>query len=418
MNSTSQYQRDAFQKLLNNNELFSSLNESDKEQTINFFNTIQSDFDLGDSGYTLEKVANTILAKPNKYTSYSSVFSVIYGFGIKMHTNDEEFEALIKKYSHVCLDLPFETSISKCSLANYIYRHLTDRSKFMRNNMSCVDVFNMLKIVVKYLPKTTGLLMTNSNQMDLHSLEFFDKVMADDFESVDVNEDEDDNLSDKFSTMCDNNMLNMKIFKLLLENSAYSENDFDKLLTFLYCRDDTLRLQIIKKIRPSLLSVNIDQLSKIIFYGRSDILQFIIDNIPDQFNQITQNNNPYDIESCNTKIDYIKDIWDGWSWYNDECDKPCIGCNEFNKVQKLMSENSSCVMTDDIIKSWLKFIIGCSRRYDCTYYFVDKSELISMLSLKYETKDDIKQMVNIVGSKIAWDILKKRDDSILQLLLE
>jgi len=419
MYSSNQYRQNAFQQLLNDNKLFNSLNEDEKTQVMNFFVTLKHDFNLDDNGYFTEKIVNSVLGEPSEYTSYSSVFSQIY-HSIEKIENFEKFEELLIKYKNVRLDLPFKTSAGKSNLATHLYTKLTSRDVFSRGSkLTCEERLDILKIIVTHLPKSTSMLISNSNAMDLISLDHFDLVMNDDFKMPEITEDMDDGMDDYNNGICQDAMEVIKIFKLLIKNEVYDETKFDKLLTFLYCRCDMMRLEIIKKLKPSLLSINTDQLSKIIFYGRSNALQFVIDNLLDQFNQITSENNPYDILACGTKIDYIHDIWNNWSWHNDECDKPCIGHGDFDEVCKLMSEHSTCVMSDDITQSWLKKIIGIemSRRKEGLHYFVEKSILISMLSLKHESKDDVKRMVEIVGYDTAWNILKKCNSSILQLLL-
>ena len=71
-----------------------------------------------------------------------------------------------------------------------------------------------------------------------------------------------------------------------------------------------------------LLDINIEQLQKIIHYGRLQIFEFLLETISHKIFNILKNSNPFDFS--NSTFDYIDDIWDGNFWYENEYTKKII----------------------------------------------------------------------------------------------
>lgn len=401
-------------KLLDECDVFVNANQQDKLTFYFFFNTIQKDFEL--SNYDLEKLIEKIMKNSNKYTSYYTIFYSLYEYDyqIKKLIGSPNFDMLLQKYNGVQLCLPtLELSQDKSSLSSHIYSKLTGRKNLFRNEISCNEAFNALRVLVMYLSKCTDRMTSISNNTRYVGPRRLEMVMDESF-------DMDGYKYEKYNNDKEQ-ILNAKIFILLLKNNKYEDTDFVDMLTFFYCRQDMLRLEIIKQIKPELLTLNLTQLIKIIFYGRSLVLQFVIDNIPDQFKQIIDQYNPFNIELLKEHgksredkvIRYIDDIWNGWNWYNDECDKPHVGSNDFDKVFEIMKTNSTHALDNDTIKLWLRIVL----KHD-EGYFIEKDKLMSMLSLDLSTKAGIVQAVEMVGYPSIWTILKEENSDVLKILLE
>jgi hypothetical protein len=400
--------------LLNKYTPFVDANLDDKVIICDFFDTIMIDFET--SNYELEKIIKRFLETPSKYTSYYIIFTELYEYGTRIESlssNLDKLEKLLIKYNNVSLDLPFEVSSYKYSFSSYIYDKITKRDIFFGNDLNCNIVFAMLKVIVRYLPKCTDIVISNSNDTREVNEQLYIQIMDDSFDICSFKSN---------YVISSDDILKIKTFKLLIENNVYNEDTFSNLLSFLYFRQDMLRLAIIKELRPELLSINLVQLIKIIFYGRHLVLQFILDNLFDQFKQLTEQYNLYNIALLKDHgknkrdmiIEYIDDIWNGWNWHNDEHEKPYISYNDFDKVFELMSSNSTCIFNKDLIKLWLKIVVV----HDNGYYFIEKDKLLLMLRLNISTKDGIKEMVDAIGYPATWIMLQKGNSNVLKLLLE
>lgn len=399
-------------QLLSQYNAFLSADENGKLMIYNVYNNIKVQCNLSD--YEFENTVKKTLTKPSKNTSYHSIFGIIYEYDyqIKNSLNLETLELLLKNYNNVVLTLPFETCGVEFSFASFIFSKLAKRSKFDVRNLTYNEILNMLKIVIPFLQKHTSILVENSNRLHPINLKFVDVINDD---SLDIDKFKEERYhSDR------EEILTTKIFKLLLENNVQDPTTFPELLTFLYCRQDMCRLTLIKQIKPELLSINLVQLIKIIFYGRNKALEFVIENLPEQFQNIVAQYNPYDIallkEHGGTKrnmiINYIDDIWNGWNWYNDEHDKPHVGSCNFDEVFRLMSVHSTCVLNEELTKLWLRIVLKHEDDY-----FIEKEKLIEKLNLNIKTKEGIARMIEVMGYKYTWSILQKEDSNVLKLLL-
>lgn len=409
-NTFGKYQYDKFIELFSNNEKYTRLTNAEQMTVHNFLCDLHKDLNI--PTYKLDDIVKQLLSEKSKYISYYSIINDAYKYSnLERITNDlEKLEALLVKYNGVNIELPFEVSESekkyKFRLPEYIYNNIT-RIGIERNTITN-DTIKILKIVIKHLSKRTSKLISNSNNMRCANSLNVEELIKDDF-----------NIEETKKKYDSEDLVLLKIFQLLIENNVYDIDKFPKLLSFLYFRGDLTRLEIIKRFRPELLTINLSQLIKIIFYGRYKVLQFILNNIPDQFQQLVQAHNPYDITLLkDSRIHYVHDIWDGLSWHNDEHEKPYIGTNKFDKVSELMKENSNCIFSNEHIKSWLQIVSDCEEYSQESHYFVDKNKLISMLNLDSNTKNGIKQLVDAIGLDATWNIIKEKESDVLALLLE
>ena len=401
---------------------YTSLEQNDKDTLMTFFSTVQEDFKV--SSYDMEKFIKKILEKPSKYFSYYSIFSDMYAYDYQLEvlTNLDFLEGLLTKYNSVKLNLPLDVNNTDShNLATFLYDKLTKRNRLFGNKIKYNDALKMLKIVTKYLPCRghAGYLNSNVLHGDKIGARNFDIILDD---SYDINNHPSDGL---FSCGIKEDILNAKIFKLLIENGKYIKSDFTDVLSLLYFRQDILKLNIIKQLKPELLSLNLTQLIKIIFYGRSLTLEFVIANANDDFNGIVQSSNPYDItllkladKEEDREIDYIDDIFNGWSWGNDECERPRVGSRDFTKVFELMTTYSTHALDDLTTKSWLQ-IIAVEDSDETGKYFIKKDVLLAMLKLDITTKEGIMRTIEAIGDEATWEMLKSSSDhNILKVLIE
>lgn len=414
------YQTNLITQFLFKHETFILTTDENKLTIQTFFETINNDFNL--PSYKIEEIIEKFLKKPNNSLSYYTIFTIIYKheqtFESLMDSN--KLKNLLNKYNNVTLNLPFETSAQAASLANYLCNNLIKKkSDNFVHSMNSNDMFNMLKIIIPYSTVHVKQLISNSNMFDLFGEEYYDQIINDNFNIQPYVQSDIE--PDQWKMLTENDILLAKVFKLLIQTFDNKENNIDQLLTFLYCRQDIVRLNIIKQFRPELLSVNMIQLIKIIFYGRNKSLQFVIDNVPNQFKQITEEHNVFDILllSDDTKINYIKDIWNGLNWYNDECEKPHIGNSDFDKVFELMrlntTENTVSIFDNTVIRLWLKERV--LHYTDHHAYFIEKTKLMSMLNLDMTTKEGIIYAIDTIGHESVWRILAKKGSGILKVLL-
>jgi hypothetical protein len=399
-------------------------NASQRTQLIfyNFFNTLKIDFNM--CNYNIVRIVEYIFKKASEYTSYSTIFSLILDFDskIKIFIKSPNFENLLQKYNDVQLHLPiFDFNKQNSSLSSYIFYKLTEsKSSIFYETITYNDIFETLSIVIKHgkndkFSSDIQTVISIVNNDGTNTVGMLDIIMDDNFDINSYN-----------TTFSERNrqirILKNKIFKLLIQYKNYTKECFSTLLTFLYCRQDMLNLEIIKRLRPEMLSVNLTQLIKIIFYGRDLALQFVIDNVPNEFNQIVEQYNPYDIEllkihgkTNNDKRLYIlEDIWNHWNWGNDEGDKTIIGYCNHNNVIEIMKKysNHDLENNNDVIIKWLKIVALRDN-----VYFIETDKLINMLKLDLTTKDGIIKAVELIGHALTWRIIREKSDDMLKLLL-
>jgi hypothetical protein len=219
-------------------------------------------------------------------------------------------------------------------------------------------------------------------------------------------------------------IFSLKLFGLHLTNNNDLKipSDFCEILSFLLVRQDMLRLEIIRALRPDLLSINLTTLIMIVFYGRAESLQFVIDHMRDHFLTIITSNNPYDISQLQSAEDEkyydfnsIEDIWDGHNWYNDLGERPIIGTTDFDKTFDILNSFSTDYPTvkfgEKEILMWLE--TGVVERY-----FIKREKLLTLLKSDLTTRDGIKRFIEVVGLQTAWSILRSKDADTLAILLQ
>jgi hypothetical protein len=394
-------------KLLEQCNAYNNCNETDKKQIVKFIDDIAEDFDLQVS-YRLKDIIDIFDTDCCKYMSYLTIFTNIYKYSgiMSLTDNVDKLRYLIIKYNNVKINLPFNVSDHSASLSLYLFNLIKEnvRPHSLKDHNKPFEIF---KVLVPYLPNQVSMVIGLCyGTATIESLTDYAFVIDDEYDMK------------KYSKYNRNTLLFAKFFKLLIEHHTYDKEEFSKLLKLLYCRQDMISLNIIKQYKPELLSINTEQLVKIIFYGRNESMLFVIENLRNEFNEIIALHNPYDISLIDdSPIDIISDIWNGWCWYNDECDKPLIGTFDFDEIVKLMNSNTSCVFEYSLKLKLLKELMNMER-YE-QIYFVTIKKLIEMCDLNILSKNDIKKIIESVGLTTAWELIKYLDDgNVLTLIVD
>ena len=394
-------------KLLEQCNAYNNCNETDKQQIVKFIDDIVEDFDLKFS-CRLKDIVDIFDTDRCKNMSYLTIFTNVYKYYSVMQLTDnvDKLRYLVNKYNNVKIDLPFDVSDNSSSLSLYLFNLISEnqRAHSLKDHNKPFEIF---KVIVPYLPNQVSMAI---------GLCYGTTIMESLTDYTFVADDEYD--LKNYNRYHRNALLSAKFFKLLIEHHTYDKEEFSKLLKLLYCRQDMISLKIIKQYKPELLSINTEQLVKIIFYGRNESMLFVIENLRDEFNEIVSLHNPYDISLIDdSPIDIISDIWNGWCWYNDECDKPLIGNFDFDKIIELMNSNTSCVFEDSLKLKLLKELMNMER-YE-QIYFVTIKKLIEMCDMNILSKNDIKKIIESVGLTTAWELIKYLDDeNVLTLITD
>ena len=176
-----------------------------------------------------------------------------------------------------------------------------------------------------------------------------------------------------------------------------------KELNVLYCREE---ITILEKIE---LEVNDELLQKALIYGRKKVLELL-----DTKGLLEKHSNPFLLD----KVDYfnsVDDIWYGWSWGNDECERNVIreddidheGCFDIcKKYFRLEQEH---------FEKWFKISDYSSNSYgpsmyEITDFFINEDD--------FKTKKSIIHLIEKYGKDNIWKILKKKSSNILDVILE
>lgn len=202
----------------------------------------------------------------------------------------------------------------------------------------------------------------------------------------------------------------IKKITYLLDKNNYTiaEKERNQIFTCLYARSSLKFLELIHSLRPDLFILTASHLKCIVIYGRWQVLNFLIKNYKNMVEDVLKKINPYDIEDFD-KFDLVVDcIWLGWSWYNDEWEKPKINLSytDFNKtfeiLDSLKNEYPLINFSDDLKKYWLKTFIDESR----LSYFIKPNLLLEYFGVTDLTKkSDIKKLVELIGAYSAWQFL-------------
>jgi len=388
-------------------EKYNLATETEQNYIHTFFESLQNDFEIDD--FCMENMIEETFNR-NMNVTYFHLFSRIFKFDLNKFKTIANSQTLFSKYQNLSIYFFSEERTNEYtktqSLAKYYYDVLTKEKPnyfITELDISFNEKFTIIKNIIEYMS-------ININLGELISISISSKIslsldkIGDIFEHI---------LNDEYaidSHHSPDELFNLKVFKLLIENNSCSENNLEKLLTFLYCRQDIVRLQIIKLYSPNLLDINLVQLIKITFYGRHLSLQFVLDNLLDKFNSITNEHNIYDIRllNYNESICVQRDIFK----YTNKQEAPVIGTKNFEKVFELINSHTPCRFDKTIIESWLKTIL-----HNEEYYFINKEDLLAVLNLNLKTKENIKNAVQMLGSNIIWNILRSENSDVLDILL-
>jgi hypothetical protein len=357
-------------KTLNNYIIFNKNEESHKILIIKFIQKFIDDFNI--NKYKHEDIFNLLFVNSKLNNIYIICYKLLKILLYKIPNN---LEYLLQNYN-INLNLDkiininnFENKQNFC-LAQYFYNKFTDSI--------CI------KTIIKYLPKNKDNKSLLNNIIDYDIIDY------------------------------DINLIN---FSLFIDNNIFIIDTFNiQILSLLYYREDIHRLNIIFEINPDLLTLSINQLTKIIFYGRYKTLLFLIKNLNLEFLLLINNKNVYNLDNIN--INFINDIWNGHSWHNDECERDNIQIPDFNNTFKLIN---SYILTQHNkfnkkqIVQWINRIINFDSDSDYKYY-INIDILLSLININLNNKENIKKLINIIGYEKCWNILINRDSSILKIL--
>ena len=208
-----------------------------------------------------------------------------------------------------------------------------------------------------------------------------------------------ENLEKKFINniiIDDNEIINEKILEYLDYKLGVNQ------LKILYCRNNK---EILSKLK---LEVNNKLLQYALVYGSIDVL-----NLLDERGLLEKHDNPF-ILDCVDYIYSVDDIWDGWSWGNDEYDREII-CQENRSLEKCFE---ICKKYFEVKEEWFKIWVDKSDNNNG--YGPNISIIISLFidEEKLKTKEGIIELKDKFGENYVWDVLSKKGSYILDILLK
>lgn len=249
---------------------------------------------------------------------------------------------------------------------------------------------------------------------------------------TDDDEDSDDISSEDPISENEKIMLKLNSYKIefLLKNNYFcpEEENFATLFVILFSRSSISYLELVEKYFPGRVLLNSHLLEKIVVYGRYRVLEFLQKYYKPKLLELLSEKNPYDIDEKSIGLNhrYIQDVWNGWTWGNDEYEKPVIKQTEINhfKIIEILdifkSEHKTLIdLNEEILKKWIKNSL-CNLYVE---YILDYKQILSHFFPKIsidnlQTREDIVNIVDIIGYDYTWKILKNKNDSnILKILL-
>lgn len=202
------------------------------------------------------------------------------------------------------------------------------------------------------------------------------------------------------------------------------EPSFTQLITSLFSRSAITYLELFEKYYPKRILLTHNLIKKAVLYGRYRVLEFLEKYYKPKLLELLSETNPYDIDIDNFRHFYINDIWDNWTWGNDECEKPVIKQHEINhfKVIKMLDRISSDHKTminlnEDVLKKWIK--ISLLNPY--IPYLLDYKKILTKYFGEVTTlnsRNSVVKLVDLIGYKYAWRIVSNMNSDILKILLD
>jgi len=180
--------------------------------------------------------------------------------------------------------------------------------------------------------------------------------------------------------------------KFVLSVLDHSTVDFHS-LKLLYCRGDVGMLGEIEHKTTSEL------LQWALIYGRNEVLSWCFDN-----DRIKGLSNPFKlsilIENSPNSVD---DIWNGWNWFNDECDKPFIGEHNWEKCFNILFECGYNL--DGCFKQWLNLSQSRNNGYQP---HIESLLKFFMTEPQHWTREQLVQNIERFGKRNIWDVVRKQ----------
>jgi len=173
-----------------------------------------------------------------------------------------------------------------------------------------------------------------------------------------------------------------------------------KELMVLYCREE---MEYLEKME---LQVDDELLQKALAYGRKNVLELL-----DKRGLLEKHSNPFALDKIK-RFFFEDDIWYGWSWGNDECERDIISENCLDECFEMCKKYFE--IKDEYFEKWLN--LTNSRRFYGPCYSMILPYFINRDDLKSKTK--IIQLVKKFGKQNIWDIIRRENFYMLDILLE
>jgi len=147
-------------------------------------------------------------------------------------------------------------------------------------------------------------------------------------------------------------------------------------------------------------------LQKALVYGRKNVLELL-----DKRGLLEKHSNPFALDKIDG-IDFVEEIWYGWSWGNDECERDFIGNNNLEECFEICKKYFE--IKDEFFDKW--FEISNRKEYYGPCYSKILPYFINSDDLKSKTK--ITELVNKFGKHNIWNIIRNEGVNMLDILLE
>jgi hypothetical protein len=359
----------------------------------------------------------------NKITRHDYIISIL-------KLPDKDILYMIEKYNNITLDniiLPLDskTKLSidlsdKLNLSNEIINFLTN------HNVDQIPInFDLLENLIKKISNEFVIIKKIIKNLQLCEYTDINIKNINKYITLKTNININNELFSEYELK---EIYDIIIFKLVLENHNFE--NFDDVLTKIYCGSNILLLEMIYILRSGLLDINLQQLQKIIYYGRFKVFILLLECIPWKILEILSQSNPFDLSGMN--IRYKNDLWDGISWNNDENDKLIIGKNDrehkklIEYIFMIAKEKNfvHIVWSEPIKKYWIGLTISYKNNDNnqSKFYFINYDELLKIFNLTFDFTDkkSIIKHIELFGRKNTWTYIinkYKLDDSILDILV-
>jgi hypothetical protein len=207
-----------------------------------------------------------------------------------------------------------------------------------------------------------------------------------------------------------------EILKLILKHKIYNKDELDKVYIRLICCGDVKFLELLSSSAKNLL-VTETMLEYALIYKRSEVIVwFNSGNRKKSFDKIKkkQDYNPYNLTNIEPPS-YIKNIWNGYTWHNDECDELGVheSLSDFKKVADILKSFNWQIHDLNKLLTYLKC---CDKHYNLNSY--DVLEYLKITFTDEISKENITKMVEILGKDETWDRIKHKRNEILDKLVE